>query len=292
MAINWLAPNLPAEFGRCYNTSMIVGVDIGGTKTLLALFAENGKLLKEVRFETSHNYDDFLKDLETHARTLETEKAKIACVAVPGLLDRERGVVSSLGNLPWKDKYILHDASKALNIKKIYIENDSKLAGLAEARYILDQYTRVFYLTLSTGIGGALVVDGKLAKDLKDMEIGKSPLSFKGKPLAWEEFASGRAFYERYGKKAVDVDDEKTWQEFAEGVNLGLGMICSVFQAEAIVFGGGLGQRLSRFKKYIQPYLAKNLHPNVRQPKALLSTHYRGQSVIYGCYHYAKDQLA
>lgn len=271
---------------------MIVGVDIGGTKTLLALFAENGKLLKEARFETSHNYDDFLKDLETHARTFETEKAKIACVAVPGLLDRERGVVSSLGNLPWKDKYIQHDASKALNIKKIYIENDSKLAGLAEARYILGRYTRVFYLTLSTGIGGALVIDGKLVKDLEDMEIGKSPLPFKGKPLAWEEFASGRAFYERCGKKAVDVDDEKIWQEFAEGVNLGLGMICSIFQAEAIVFGGGLGQRLNRFQKYIQPYLAKNLHPNVRQPKSLLSTHYRGQSVIYGCYHYAKDKLA
>ena len=70
--------------------SMIIGVDIGGTKTYLACFAENGKLLREVKFETNHNYEEFLKDLEKCASKFETSKAKIACVAVPGLIDRTK----------------------------------------------------------------------------------------------------------------------------------------------------------------------------------------------------------
>ena len=270
---------------------MIIGVDIGGTKTYIACFAENGKLLNEVRFETSRNYKDFLADIHAHALKLETKKAKIACVAVPGLIDREKGIVRNLGNLPWKDEYIQKDISEALGIKAVHIENDSKLAGLAEARYISDQYSRTFYITISTGIGGALITNGELVESLMDMEIGKMPLQYKGTTLAWEDFASGRAFVERYKQKAVDTHDDTIWEEFAQSINVGIGVICANFQVDAVVFGGGLGQYLGRFKQHIEPYLKKNLHPIIKQPKALLSTHFRGQSVIYGCYEYAKDKL-
>lgn len=270
---------------------MIIGVDIGGTKTYVACFAENGTLLKEARFETSRNYSDFVEDLKIHAQKLETRKAKIACVAVPGLIDRKKGIVRNLGNLPWKDEHIQNDLANALGIKNTYIENDSKLAGLAEARYISEQHQRVFYLTISTGIGGALIVNGKLDKNLMDMEIGKIPLEHSGKILDWEDFSSGRAFFEKYKKKAVDTHEDSIWEEFAKSINLGIGIICSSFQVDVIVFGGGLGQYLSRFKKYIESYLLENLHPIVKRPEALLSTHYRSQSVVYGCYEYAKDHL-
>lgn len=271
---------------------MIIGVDIGGTKTYLACFSESGKLLREVKFDTNHDYDTFLTDLEQYARKLETKKAKIACAAVPGLLDRENGIVKSLGNLPWKDRYIQHDIAATLGIEHTYIENDSKLAGLAEARHISDEFQRVFYLTISTGIGGALVVNGQLLPELLHMEIGKSPLMHRGKIEQWEEFASGRAFVKKYGKKAVDVSDQKVWEEFAQVINQGVGIICSTFQVEAIVFGGGLGQHLEKFKQYITPYLQEHLHAIVLPPKALLACHYKTQSVIYGCYEYAKDHLA
>lgn len=271
---------------------MIIGVDIGGTKTLIAVFAENGKILNEVRFSTNQKYEEFLEDLTVQAKKLETSKAKIACAAVPGLLDRKNGVVKSLGNLPWKNLNIRNDIAQALGVKKVLIENDSKLAGLSEARYFKDQYSRLFYLTLSTGIGGALLVDGQLDQDVIDMEIGKIPLFYKSKISHWEEFASGRAFANTYDKKATEVTDQKIWEEYSQTVNAGLGIICSIFQVEAIVFGGGLGQHVDRFRKNIMPYLEKNLHPIVARPKALLASHYKGQSVIYGCYAHAKDNLS
>lgn len=271
---------------------MIIGLDIGGTKTLLSVFAENGKMLEEIRIETNQDYEIFIQDLTAQARRLNTNKAKIACAAVPGLIDRKRGIAESLGNLPWRNKPIAHDLSEALGVQHVYIENDSKLAGLAEALHLRDEYKRVFYITISTGIGGAWVVNGKLVKEVIDMEIGKAPLQHKGKIQAWEEFASGKAFFKKYEKKAIEVKDPKIWEEFAQDINAGLGIICAAYQPDVIVFGGGLGQRLNRFKEYLGPYLEAHLHPNVRQPKALLATHFRGQSVIYGCYAYAKDKLA
>jgi glucokinase len=271
---------------------MYILIDIGGTKTLLAVFAENGKLLKEVRFETSQNYQEFLNDLEHHARQLETSKAKAICAAIPGLLNRSAGTALSFGNLAWQPSAIKRDLYQALSNKNLYIENDSKLAGIAEARYVLQTYKQVFYLTLSTGIGGAFMSNGKLVSPLRDMEIGKMPLEHNGRLLAWEDFASGRAFTKKYGAKAVDIKDPAIWEEYAALLNKGLGVICAAFQAEVIIFGGGLGQHLSRFQHYLPPLLETSLHSNVRRPSSLLTTHYRGQSVIYGCYHYAKDHLA
>lgn len=271
---------------------MIVGVDIGGTKTYVAMFAENGKLLKEERFETSRDYDKFLKDLKTHADSIETAKAKVACVAVPGLLDRERGVVLSLGNLPWKDKYIRHDAAKALGIQNVSIENDSKLAGLAEVRAQSKKFKRAYYITISTGIGGTLIIDGNIAKEVIDGEVGMVPFIHEGKITKWEHFASGKAFFEKYGKKAEAIDDAKIWEEFAPNIGIGISMICCIYQVEAIIFGGGLGQHVDKFRKYLKPYVSSYLHTTITKPEFLLKPHFNDESVIYGCFQYAKDKLA
>lgn len=274
---------------------MIIGVDIGGTKTLVACFAENGTLLREIKFETNHNYETFLKDLTKHAQEVETSKGKVACIAVPGLLDREAGKLKSLGNLPWKDRYIAHDAAEALGISRTFIENDSKLAGLAEGRYLRKSkpYKRIYYMTISTGIGGALLIDGKLADQVIDGEIGMVPVEDDLKKIVrWEDIASGRAFFTKYGQKAADVEDPKVWEEFSKQIGFGVAMVCCIYQIDAIIFGGGLGQHLPKFKKYLKPYVSTYLHTTINQPKELAIVHYGDDSVIYGCYQYGKDKLS
>ena len=268
---------------------MIIGVDIGGTKTYIAKFTQSGKLLEGKRFETPQDYDEFLSTLAKYALTLESNKAKIACVAVPGFLIRDKGIVLNLGNLPWKNKNIRRDLSEALGIN-VCIENDSKLAALAEAKNIIDKFKRVLYITISTGIGTALVIDGKLSQDIINSELGHTPLFHNGKIVVWESFASGKAFFERYNQKAVDAEDQKIWKEFSGFINSGLGVACAAYQPEVIIFGGGLGQYLNRFKPYLEEYLEKQLDAMVTKPE-LVSTHHRSQSVIYGCYHYAKEKL-
>ena len=75
----------------------------------------------------------------------------------------------------------------------LYLENDAKLAGLAEAYELRDKYTRVLYVTVSTGIGLGLVVDGKIDYSVHDAGGRGMLMEHDGKLMAWEEFASGKA---------------------------------------------------------------------------------------------------
>jgi len=268
---------------------MILAIDIGGTKTLLACFDNTGHILKEVSFSTPDEYDDFLNDLKKHAARFD-QNFTTCCMGVPGLLDRKAGVVRSLGNLPWIDRPIAHDVSKIFNDTPVYIENDSKLAGLGEVSALDTAPKRVLYITVSTGIGGALLVDGRLSTDMIDMEIGKSPLNFAGDVEHWENFASGRAFFESYGIKGDDTDDPKIWQNFVqERLGPGIVVACSYLQVDTIIFGGGLGHHAPRFRDYLAPYIDERLHPIVKRPKQLLSATYGKNGVIYGCFEYAKN---
>lgn len=270
---------------------MIFGVDIGGTKTLIAQFNSDGSIKKEVAFATPKNYNEFINELQKKASLFNgATKNALACAGVPGLLDRGAGTVISLGNLPWVDEAIASDIKDALGFKTVIIENDAKLAGLSEVKSLSHTPKRALYLTISTGIGGALLVEGQLSQDMIDMELGKTPLQFEGELQHWEEFASGRAFVEAYGKSGDDTEDPKIWQSFVHD-RLGPGIVaaCSYLQIDTIIFGGGLGHHSARFASYIGPYLEERLHAIVRQPSEYRSARHGRNAVIFGCYHHARS---
>jgi len=192
---------------------MYLGIDIGGTKTLVAALDDKGEILLSRRFPTDHDYDNFLRDLGTNLKELPLEGDFKACAGVAGLLDRRAGTVHSLGNLPWRDKPIRTDISNLIDDRWVMLENDSRLAGLSEARLLKDEYDGyVLFATVSTGIGGALVHDGRLVTALKDMEMGKMPLLHEGKLAYWEDFAGGRGVVERLKKRASDITDPEEWR--------------------------------------------------------------------------------
>lgn len=272
---------------------MIIGVDIGGTKTLIAEFSDSGKILREKRVETNPDYATFLANLAEKAKLFNTSSIEAVCVAVPGLLDRKAGLVKALGNLGWQDKPIKADIRKIFQTEHVFIENDSKLAGLSEVKALAETPKRALYLTISTGIGGALLVNGNLSHDMIAMELGKSPLLFEDRLTDWEDFASGRAFFEAYGKYGDDVDDRQIWQDYAqERLGPGVAVACSYLQVDTIIFGGGLGHHANHFADYLAPYLDERLHKIVVRPTQLVSAKHGKNAVIYGCYEYAKDRLA
>ncbi len=271
---------------------MIIGVDIGGTKTLIALFNSAGVIEKEHSFTTPLGYDEFISEFSGHIVNFPTSKIELCCVGVPGLLDRSKGLVHSLGNLPWEEEAIARDLSKCMDDVKVVIENDSKLAGLSEVRALQEVPHRALYLTISTGIGGALLVNGKLSKDMIDMEIGKTPVLFEGELADWETFASGKAFTEAYGGKGDEINNPLLWQKYAqERLGPGLVVACSYLQIDTIIFGGGLGHHSKHFADYLAPYLDERLHAIVKRPKDLRPAKHGKNAVIYGCYEYAKDKL-
>ena len=270
---------------------MYLAVDIGGTKTLVALLSDDGQIVDQRRFESDHDYQAFLGKLKDAFKQLRTdEEALYGCAGIPGLLDREAGTVLALGNLPWRNEAIRDDIAKITNAK-LTIENDARLGGLSEAQLVKDRYDDVLFATISTGIGGAFIQNGQIVTALQDTEMGKMPLYFDGKLMAWEDFAGGRGVVENLGKMAKDITDPDDWRTVGENIACGLAAVCAVLQPEAIILGGSIGAHTDKFSPVIKDFLAQHLHAVVRQPKAILAAQRPEEAVLFGCYDLAKQKF-
>jgi predicted NBD/HSP70 family sugar kinase len=190
---------------------MYLGIDIGGTKTLVAVLDDRGVIIESNRFPTPKDYDQFLPDLEKGISALGHHDFTAATVGVPGPgIDRENGVLINSSNLPWQNVSLRSDVENICHCPTL-MENDAKLAGLSEAMLLKEQYSRVLYVTVSTGIGFALVVDGQIDVNVGDAGGRDILFEHEGKMTPWEDFASGRAIFEKYGQKASDINDEEIW---------------------------------------------------------------------------------
>jgi glucokinase len=170
---------------------VILGIDVGGTKTAFAVARDNGQLIARSRHPTqpSGDPDADLSRLIGHARALLAEAGEGAGplrgvgVALPGPLDSASGTVHSPPNLlGWKDVPVgsmLEDVLQA----PVRIENDANAAALAEWRFGAGQgLTDLVYLTMSTGVGGGMILDGRLYRGPHGSagEWGHVPIALEG----------------------------------------------------------------------------------------------------------------
>jgi len=261
---------------------MYLAVDVGGTKTLLAAFNNEGMIHSRFKFSTPANYDDFTQELGKAVNELGVEDFKAACVASPGRINREEGIGIAFGNLDWTNIPIGPDLEKIANCPVI-VENDAKLAGLSEAILIKKEFKRVLYMTISTGIGMAVIVDGKIDPDFLNMEGGQIMLEHNEKIVKWESFASGKAIKNTYGKLASEIEDPETWREISRNLAVGLIDILAIVQPEVVVIGGGVGTHFSKFRGPLSEELKKFETPLVPIPP-LRQAERSEEAVVYGCY--------
>lgn len=265
---------------------MYLGVDVGGTKTLLAVFTKDGKLKQSVKFPTPQNYNQFLDALTTNIHSLDIEDFSAACIAIPGAVDRDREVGLAFGNLPWKNVHIAEFLEKSLKAP-VVIENDAKLAGLYEAKNIKDSYNKVLYLTISTGVGIALIIDGVIDTSTNDLGGAVFPIENRGKVVSLDKLASGKMIVEKYGKKASELDDPKAWQAISRDWARGLIDVISLLQPDVVVIGGGVGSHFKKFGTYLKADLKKYEMPIMKIPPVIPAKRPE-EAVIYGCYELLK----
>ena len=267
---------------------MYLGIDIGGTKTLVATLNSDGVILEKIKFHTPENYSDFIEELAACVDKLSTKKFVACGVALPGHLDRKNGIGTVMGNLPWKNVYVEDDVKKLLDCP-VVIENDAKLAGLSEAMLLKDTYSRVVYITVSTGIGVGAIIDQKIDPFLMNAEAGKMPLEHGGKMVAWESFASGKAIVERYGKMASQITDRSTWKHIAHDLAIGLIDVIAIIQPEVIVVGGSVASYFEKFGDLLEEELKRYEVPLVPIPTIMPAARPE-EAVVYGCYDLAKSE--
>lgn len=263
---------------------MYLCIDVGGTKVLVASFNDKGEIVKSEKFPTPVMYPDFIAKLkEVALNVLAGNDPKKCAIAMPGTIDRESNTVLYFGNLPWENVHVADDLSDTIKCP-IIIENDAKLAGLAEADSVKDLYKRVLYITISTGIGLGLTVDGKIDHTISDAGGKAIMLEHSGKIESWEEFASGKAIVAQTGKMASEITDESDWYLVARNIALYLINLIVLLTPECIVIGGGVGTHLDKFHQKLYEELELYRSEMITKMPEIIKAKHPEEAVIYGGY--------
>lgn len=262
---------------------MYLAVDIGATKTLLAVFTADGAIKETLKFATPEDYPDLITALSEQVALLKTQVFSSAAIAVPGRLDRVKGLGVAFGNRPWQNVPILKDA-KAILQCPVIIENDTKLAALSEALLIKKEFSNVLYVTISTGISAGLIIDGIIDINFADSESGQMMLEHKGRLATWQSFASGKAIVAEYGKRASEITDPAAWKTIAHNIAIGLIDLIAVVQPHIIIIGGGVGTHFAKFESPLLGELKQYETPLVPIPP-IRKAQRPEEAVIYGCYN-------
>lgn len=193
-----------------------LGIDLGGTKTALAVADAAGRVYARSRrpSELSGDPDRDVARLIADCRALLAEAGEGVQgvgISAPGPIDPARGALVSPPNLPGWEDVPLRDAVAAALDLPVWLENDANAAALAEWRFGAGRGCQdMVYLTMSTGIGAGLVLGGRLHTGASGLsgELGHVPVEWDGVPCAcgrrgcFEAHAGGAAWTARLRDEA------------------------------------------------------------------------------------------
>ena len=259
------------------------GIDIGGTFVKCGIVSSQGEIIVKGKIPTGkeRTYQEIAKDIANFVRELE-EKAGVQTQAVgigcPGTVDSEKGVIIYSNNIAWENIPLGQELEKQLG-KPTYITNDANAAALGESFIGAGKaYNSSILVTLGTGVGGGIVLDGKLFEGncSAGAEIGHHVIRKNGKKCTcgrkgcFEAYSSATALmkearekmkknkasmlWERSGGKAENVDGkvifdcakagDKTAKKvvdwYVDYLAEGITNLANVFRPEAVLLGGGV----------------------------------------------------
>lgn len=266
---------------------MILAVDTGGTKTLVALMTEGGKISKSMKFPTPATPEQYVAKLrDVVDSNFAGHDVTCAVIALPGII--KDGVAVWCSSLKWRN----FEAAKALKglygAAPIYIENDANLAGLGEARTLKPTPASVLYVTVSTGIGTGIITNGHIDAALRNSEGGHALVEYDGVVRTWESFASGKSIYKTYHRFAADITSKATWEQIADRISRGFLAVIPLLQPDVIIIGGSIGTYFGRYSPELEAILIDKLPDHIDCPVIMQAAHPE-KAVVYGCFYYARD---
>lgn len=305
----------------------IIGVDLGGTKVRAVLADGSGNLLarKEMATEASKGQekviDNIVKVINGVMKGTDSGQIVGLGIGAPGPLNPRTGVVYSPPNLPgWENVPLRDILEKRLGIP-VYVGNDANLAALGEYTFGAGKdYRYLVYLTISTGIGGGIIEDGRILDGAKGAagEVGHMTIEAFGPRCncgnygCWEVLASGTGIRRRAiemlqgGRESLltelsEGDLEKVTAELVEkaarkgdpaaqellhqtGLYLGVGItnILHLFNPEIVVLGGGVSQIGELIMKPMREEVERRAMPAFRQNVPIVYTDLKGDVGLYG----------
>ena len=241
-----------------------IGIDLGGTKTEGVLVDEEFQVIERKRVPTNQNngYESILETIQNLVSDLKKNNEKTSIgVCTPGALSKESGLIKNSNTQCLIGKDLKNDLEKILD-QEISIENDANCFALAEARLgAAKNHETVFGVIMGTGVGGGLVIDGKIHSGRTNIagEWGHHCIKpngnecYCGRKGCVETYISGPALEKKWNEltnqnisiseivKNSQEDVYKTWKnEFLENFGLSMANVIDILDPDAIVLGGGL----------------------------------------------------
>ena len=271
---------------------MKIGIDLGGSHIAIGVVNNKGMIVEKIEKRImSKEKENIIKVIEEYIiNNIKSLKEKYEItnigIAIPGTI--EKGTIVKSVNLGIENYPIVKQLENKIPFP-IQIQNDAKCAAIAEDRYgSLKSYQRSIFLTLGTGIGGAVLIHHQLLDtgNLPGCEFGHMTIQKEGIPCkcgkkgCWEKYASMKAFKDNLRKELgltentrgqellemirqnesqkEDKDQRitKVMDEYIENVSIGISNIINIFEPEAIGIGGSFvyfqDVLLEKIKKYIK----------------------------------------
>ncbi|MCS7176500.1 MAG: ROK family protein [Candidatus Kapabacteria bacterium] len=269
---------MAADVGPVY-----IGADIGGTKTLVLACDADGAEIHREGFPTPQSLATGLKQLmEAIERVSAGAPIAAIGISIGGPIDRERDTVSPLHQPEWRDvplRQLLQERFRC----PCRIEVDTDAAALGEWYFGGVRDSPLVYVTLSTGVGGALLLEGSLYRgaDGYHPELGHQvvPNEFGdphpvtcscGATNCLEALISGRALQQRFGCTPAQLPKE-VWNTVGRILGHGLRNIAALYAPKRIVLGGGITVHAAA---YLLPVAQATLQEDLRivpQPEVSVS---------------------
>lgn len=242
---------------------MIGAVDIGGTKIAVGVVDDNGNVLSRMQAPTDpERYSAGIDSIASMLReTAQKSGAQLTGIGMgsTGPVDPMRGEFGDVDFLPgWRGKSPVRDLSQIFNVQ-VALENDGDAAALAEASWGAGRNrTRLIYVTVGTGIGGGIVLDGKLYRgvDGAHPEVGHHVVDPAGPPCScgfrgcWESLAAGPAmvaWLESHAPPEYPHRQGVTAKQICELAQQGDAVALQAVEHEAFYLGLGLANLINLF---------------------------------------------
>lgn len=302
-----------------------VGVDVGGTNIKLGLVAPSGKIIAKTNLVTKSymNHPRQLIDaLVAAIRGLIQDNGKIlkdiagVGIGLPGLIDVPRGVVIFMPNIPgWKNIPLRRIIQSKLKLP-VFMDNDVNLIALGEWKLGAGKgYKNLVCITLGTGVGGGLILDGALyrGEGFVAGEIGHIPLNERGPACncggtgCFERYVGNRTLMDKavrmFGRKNMRIEDTfvlasrgnalalRFWRETATHIGNALVGVINLLNPRLVVIGGGVASNYKFMEKTIRAVIRRRVMKVQRDMVKIVRARLGDDAGILGAHILVKESI-
>ena len=314
---------------------MVIGIDLGGMSAKAAVLMD-GELKGKLKVETSAEDapEVTAQKLATLAQQVAEEAgvpfAEISAIGIgsPGVIDSHVGVVVSWTNFHWTNVALAQLVSKYVN-KPVFVLNDANAAALGEAKFGAGKnYRDSILITLGTGVGGGIMIDGKLFEGNKSAgaEVGHTVIRQNGELCScgrrgcFERYASAKALAKITRRVMEENKESAMWrlaptldqvggrtaflaraqgdeaackvvEEYIAALGDGLVNLINILRPQAVLIGGGVSNEGENLLAPLREYMRPLIYANDYAPVDVVRATLGNDAGLYGAAVFAQEKL-